>query len=85
MKWKPKERPFPLTKYKVGDRRKRVIFTWLPRKCKDGYFRWLEKIFVHEEYVKYTTYHGGCDDPIMREEPFKITHYGWRVRFYESK
>lgn len=33
-----------------GDRRVRTKFLWVPRRCTDGYWRWLCEVQITEEY-----------------------------------
>jgi hypothetical protein len=44
MRW-PTDRTPP-----IGTRKARTIFAFLPRKCDDGYTRWLERLTVVKEY-----------------------------------
>lgn len=54
MKWKTDNRP------NEGDRRNRVIFAVIARRCEDGYTRWLTFVEITEEcWVDYV--HGGLD------------------------
>jgi len=46
MKWKSERQP------RNKDERERIIFAILPRKCEDGYTRWLEHIKISERFVK---------------------------------
>lgn len=45
MKWRTEKKSPP----KVGDTRDRMKFAWLPVACKDGFTRWLCRVWVFEE------------------------------------
>jgi hypothetical protein len=47
MKWKTKKKP------KNNDERERVIFAVLPRKCEDGYTRWLQYVKISERFTSF--------------------------------
>lgn len=69
MRWKSRpERPEPY----VGQIRQRMGFAFLPRKCEDGYTRWLQWLFVVEEFTRVRRDHiFGYDYP-KRWVAFKV-------------
>jgi hypothetical protein len=47
MRWKAKRIP------KDGETRWTLIFAWIPRRCNDGYMRWLCDLYVRQVYAIY--------------------------------
>lgn len=37
--------------YNRGDVRERIRFAWWPKRCDDGYTRWLERVKILEKYT----------------------------------
>jgi hypothetical protein len=62
VQWKTKDNPMD------GATRERLKFAWLPIKCEDGFYRWLETVRVLEQFGRV-----GCDESI--DEWFVLMAY----------
>lgn len=64
MKWTTKPPRLKKREPERGERRERIVFSFLPRRCRDGTTRWLERVLIAEEwtYIGILGY-GWTEDP----------------------